>query len=133
MKPSQLGLLLVSLLFSYPVFALYCGNFLVDVGMYKREVLRKCGDPESVDTHIEKRAVNNSAALSQYYGNGSQYYGNGSQPYPNAAINLGQQQYYEIDVVVEEWFYDFGRRRFQQLLRFENGKLIEIKELGYGQ
>jgi hypothetical protein len=126
MKQSQLWLSLWLLLFSSPLWALHCGNYLVDVGMYKQDVLSRCGEPQSIDTHIEKRAVSNAAGLSQYYGNRA-------IPYPNSAINLGQQQYFEVDVVVEEWFYNFGRSRFQQLLRFENGLLIDIKELGYGR
>lgn len=124
MKKSSL-LLLAMLMFSHSVWALRCGSYLVEQGMYKRDVLTRCGNPENIDTHIEKRVVNNNAGVSQYYGNNSSLY-------PNAAINLGQQQYYEIDIVVEEWFYDFGRNRFQQLLRFENGKLVDINELGYG-
>ncbi|NOT83411.1 MAG: DUF2845 domain-containing protein [Methylococcaceae bacterium] len=125
MKQSKFLLMLLSLLFSYPVFALRCGNLLVDLGNYKQIVINKCGDPESIDTHIERRGLNNSAGLSQYYGNGS-------FPSSGAAINYGQQGYIEIDVVVEEWLYNFGHNRFQQLLRFENGKLVEIRELGYG-
>ncbi|MEQ1635061.1 MAG: DUF2845 domain-containing protein [Methylococcales bacterium] len=117
-------LLLLSLL-PFSVGAFSCHNSIVETGMYKQEVLNRCGDPENIDTHIEKRAVNNSAGVSQYYG--------GTMAYPNGALNMGQQQYYEIDIVVEEWFYNFGRRRFQQLLRFENGKLVDIKELGYGR
>lgn len=119
-------ILLLLLWFSpYPLWAFSCGNSLVETGMYKQEVLSRCGNPENIDTHLEKRAVNNAAGISQYYGGGAAY--------PNGALNMGQQQYYEIDIVVEEWFYNFGRRRFQQLLRFENGKLVDIKELGYGR
>lgn len=121
MKQPTLLLLLLSLLFSRPVFALRCGNLLVELGNYKQMVMNKCGEPESIDSHIERRAVSNSEGLSQYYGNNA-----------SSGINYGQQQYLEIDVVVDEWLYNFGRNRFQQLLRFENGKLIEIRELEYG-
>lgn len=118
--------LLLLWIFPYPVWAFSCHDSLVETGMYKQEVLSRCGNPENIDTHIEKRAVNNAAGVSQYYGGGG-------AAYPNGALNMEQQQYYEIDIVVEEWFYNFGRRRFQQLLRFENGKLVDIKELGYGR
>jgi hypothetical protein len=124
MKPSPAWLLL-SLLFAHPAQALYCGNYLIEPGQYKREVQHKCGDPDGIDTHIEKRAVALSAGLSQFNGNNNQLY-------PNSAVNIGGQQYLEVDVIVEEWHYNFGPSRFQQLFRFENGKLVDIKELGYG-
>lgn len=125
MKQTYFLWVLVLWLFSSSTWAFYCHGSLVDAGMYKRDVSIRCGNPESVDTHIEKRAVSTNAGLSQYGGNNSQFY-------PDSALNSGQQQYIEIDVVVEEWLYDFGRNRFQQLLRFENGRLVDIKELGYG-
>jgi hypothetical protein len=125
MKRPQLVLLLLSLVFSCPVFALRCGNLLVDLNDYSQVVRNKCGEPESINSHMERRAVSNAAGLAQYYGNGF-------SSFPNASINYGQQQYIEVDVLVEEWLYNFGSNRFQQLLRFENGKLTEIRELGYG-
>lgn len=38
-----------------------------------------------------------------------------------------------IDVVVEEWFYDFGPQRFVRRVRFEDGVVVRIDTLGYGQ
>ena len=37
-----------------------------------------------------------------------------------------------VQVVIEEWVYNFGSTRFMQLLIFEDGKLREVKDLGYG-
>lgn len=123
MKKIKNLLLLLSVISSYPVFALRCGHQLVDLGDYKEDVIDKCGRPESIDVHIERRGARNfvggSSNLIQRYQNGS-------------SINYGQQQYVEIDVVVEEWIYNFGRRKLQQYLRFENGRLKEIKSLGRG-
>lgn len=115
MKPSKFFLLLFSLLLAQPVLALRCGRDLVEIGERSQAVLDKCGEPESVDSHTERRVI--SQFLSQSAGQGLSY---------------GQQQYTEITVDVEEWVYDFGRRRFQQYLKFENGRLKEIKDLGYG-
>ncbi|MDD2723073.1 MAG: DUF2845 domain-containing protein [Methylovulum sp.] len=125
MKHIKLTFLLFALLFSQAIFALRCGHELVDLGDNKEYVFNKCGEPESVDTHIERRGASNFA-------NGSRYFGNRSGQYPGASIAYGQQQYVEVDVLVEEWIYDFGRRRLQQYLRFENGRLKEIKTLGRG-
>ena len=119
MKQSRLLLLSLCFLFSHPVFALRCGQSLVDVGSYREDVIEKCGEPESIDTHIEVRGVNNRL-------------GGRTRPSPRNSIHFGQQYWTEIEVVVEEWIYDFGPRRFRYYLRFENGRLAEMKSLGKG-
>lgn len=131
MKSLSLLLLSSCLLFSSTVFALRCGHVLVDLGDSKQDVLDKCGDPESVDSHIESRGVVSSTNASQYAGI-SQNNPNGLRSYTGGALSYGQQQYGEITVIVDEWIYDFGRRRLQQYLRFENGRLKEVKTLGRG-
>ncbi|MDO9103499.1 MAG: DUF2845 domain-containing protein [Methylovulum sp.] len=123
MKLLILLFLSLCLCFADAAYALRCGHELVDLGDYKADVIDKCGEPESIETHIERRGGSDFASRSRYYGNGK---------YPRASGNYGQQQYVEIEVVVEEWVYDFGRRKFQQYLRFENGRLKEIKRLDRG-
>jgi hypothetical protein len=39
----------------------------------------------------------------------------------------------EIEIQIEEWVYNFGSQRFMQLLTFEDGRLKQIQDLGYGQ
>ncbi|MDD5319126.1 MAG: DUF2845 domain-containing protein [Methylococcales bacterium] len=119
MKQSRLLIISLCFLFSHPVFALRCGQALVDIGSYKEVVIDKCGEPESIETHIEIRGVTDR-------------FGARIRPSPGTSINFGQQHYTEIEVVVDEWIYDFGPRRFQKSLRFENGRLTEINDLGYG-
>ncbi|MDP1772611.1 MAG: DUF2845 domain-containing protein [Methylobacter sp.] len=100
---------LVLSLYSFnAAYAMRCGHKLVERGDYKDEVLAKCGEPDSVETHtkIVSRTIH----------------------FPGRTIDL--QQYEEIQV--EEWVYNFGRLRLQQYLRFENGKLREVKSLGRG-
>jgi hypothetical protein len=123
MKPSEFILLFLMLFISAPSFALRCGHDLVDLGDNQEDVIDKCGEPESIDTHIERRRTGNYANIG-HYGNG--------QRRPRTSFGYGQNNFVEVDVVVEEWIYDFGRRRLQQYLRFENGKLKEIKALGRG-
>ena len=36
------------------------------------------------------------------------------------------------DTLVTELVYNFGPRKFMRLLRFENGRLVLIENLGYG-
>ena len=125
MRSINLIILIACFLNANIAFALRCGHSLVDLGDYKEDVYEKCGDPESIETHIERRGVRN-------YASGSRYFSNPIQTFPSGAVNLGQEQYAEIEITVEEWIYDFGRSRFKQFLRFENGKLKEIKNLGRG-
>ena len=116
----QLALLFLSLCLLFPnaAVALRCGDKLLALGDYKEDVIAKCGEPESVESHVERR--------------GSSYFGSNSQFQRSGGTAFGQQQFVEIEVIVDEWVYDFGRRRFQQYLRFENGRLKEIRRLNRG-
>lgn len=106
-------------------FALRCGHSLVQEGDYKADVLDKCGEPDSVDSHYERRGSANHANAGIYDYNNRRHQGN--------SFNYGQQNYQEVEVLVEEWIYDFGRARLRKLLRFENGKLKEVESLGKGR
>ncbi|MGZ8135809.1 MAG: DUF2845 domain-containing protein [Methylococcaceae bacterium] len=118
MKITSLMALLLYLLISDTAYALRCGRALVQVGDRKHEVSEKCGEPVSIEQHIEIRAVQSSLS--------------GANRFPKNSVFLGQKYYTEIEVSVEEWTYDFGSTRFQQLLRFENGVLTDITDLGRG-
>lgn len=111
------------MLVSMPLYALRCGQYLVEPGDYKEDVLESCGDPDSVHTHYERRSNGNRAAISQYNLNGQ------IMIFPNDSFNYGQFHYQDVEVLVEEWVYDFGSSRLRKLLRFENGKLIDIISL----
>lgn len=124
-KQSLAWLFLLSLITSQSAFALRCGPYVINEGMFKGEVLGKCGRPVSVSSHIERRSNGNSVFNQQYYGNQRKLY-------PNSTFGFGQNYSVEIEVVVEEWIYNFGSSRIQQYLRFENGNLKEVRNLGRG-
>lgn len=115
--------LILMLAFSSPLLALRCGRSLVDLGDYKYDVVERCGDPDFVDSHYEKRGQVNRADISRYNFNNQRYF-------PDSSVNFGQNNYGEIEILVEEWFYDFGNERFRKILRFENGRLVNIKNAG---
>jgi hypothetical protein len=119
MKHSRLIVMSLCIFFSGSVFALRCGQSLVDIGNYREEVIKKCGEPDSIDTHIEIRGS-------------AHRLGGRTRADPGTSINFGQQYDTQIEVVVDEWIYDFGPRKFQKLLRFENGRLTEVEDLGKG-
>lgn len=109
MKTSHLLLLLFFLTLSNgSLAAMRCGNLLVDIGDYKADVLRICGSPATKE----------------------RYYGVRGQELRDPGNTLEFNRYDQI--VIDEWIYNFGPRRLQQYLRFENGVLKEIRSLGYG-
>ncbi len=89
--------------------ALRCGNKLVRVGDDAAKVLRRCGEP----AFVTRRQVWRNGGR-RHTAHGTIYY----------------RGDYSVDV--EEWTYDRGPRRFGQRLVFENGYLVEIERLGYG-
>jgi len=125
MKQAFLLSLLSFLLFSTPAFAFRCQHSVIQLGDYKADVYELCGEPDSVERHIERRAAQN-------FSDGTQYFYNRGRKLPNGSINYGQGQYREIEVSVEEWVYNFGHSKLRKYLRFENGELTEIRNLGRG-
>jgi hypothetical protein len=124
-KQPRYWLLLLSLMISQSAFALRCGPYVINEGMYKGEVYGKCGPATSVESHIETRGTGNIIQNQQFFG------GQGNT-FPNSGFGYGQNYTTQVGVVVEEWIYNFGSSRLQQYLRFENGKLIEIRNLSRG-
>lgn len=108
MKNNITWVLVLSLCCLNTAYAMRCGHNLVIEGDYKNEVIARCGQPDSIESHTEvvSRTIR----------------------FPYRTLDL--QEYVEIQV--EEWIYNLGPSRFQQYLRFENGILIEVKSLGRG-
>ncbi len=92
-------------------WAFYCGQYLVTEGDYMYQVLQKCGEPDFWDSRVEYRSVVIRS------------------PYNKPGMDLIREE----PVNIEEWTYDFGPHRFVQWLYFENGRLLLIKDLGYGR
>jgi hypothetical protein len=108
------------LLFSSPLFALRCGHSLVSLGDVRSYVTEICGEPSSIESHYERRGNANHA-------DGTQYYFNGRHRSPGSSLSYGQSNYAEIEVLIEDWHYDFGSERLRKVLHFENGRLIDIE------
>lgn len=108
MKNITLWVLVLNLCCLNTAFAMRCGHNLVSEGDYKHDVIARCGQPDSIETHTE--IVGRTLR------------------YPYRTMDI--QQYEEIRV--EEWIYNLGSLRLQQYLRFENGVLKEVKSLNRG-
>ncbi len=101
-------LLLVFLLGAADAYAMRCGHKLVQPGDYKMDVLERCGEPDSVERRTAVR------------GNRLRH--------PRGALEIDRFD----EVEVEDWVYNFGPRKFKQLLEFEDGVLKSIRNLDYG-
>ena len=102
-------LLICLLLVIGDALAFRCGRKLVQVGDHELDVLNKCGDPEWTGQRIAVRSSN--------------------LRYPYGVLQEGQYE----EIVIDEWIYNFGPRKFKQFLRFENGILKKIYKLDYGR
>lgn len=105
----MLKVIAVFLMLSVPAdaLAMRCGTKLISRGDYLPKVLHECGKPAFRQHWVQRRVVYLHA-----------------HPWSVAQAIA--------PVVVNLWTYNFGRDRFMQQLKFENGRLVRIKTLGYG-
>ncbi len=114
------SLLLVAMLAASPAHAFRCKSKIIVDGMHEQQVIAACGQPTTI-RHL-------GYALQAYdIGYRSHYPGGIStgRSYPGYG-NLHQQ------VIVTEYIYNFGPRKFMRRLIFEGGVLVAIESIGYG-
>ena len=103
-----------------PAQAFRCNSWVIDPGLHKAEVLGKCGAPFGQSLRTEYRVQRLRETVWTRPVNGG--------PPVQSAVEVERQ----VPVVIEEWVYNFGPQQFMQSLRFENGRLVEVQDLGYG-
>lgn len=109
-----------------PAFAFRCHGKLVKEGDPQVRVLNYCGEPAS----MQRRVIYRSGITA---------------PWVNRRVLPGEisgtsQQRDEllfadrsvVEVIVEEWTYNLGPNHLMRLVRFEDGLVAEIDQLGYG-
>lgn len=114
-----------TLLLSQPALALRCGAKLISDGTPQGKVLRYCGEPESIQVRTVVRAGlprNRSFGLARYRFD--------ARTRSDSELLFADRAYEEF--IIEEWTYNFGPRRLMRVIRFENGIVTSIKQLGYG-
>ena len=99
--------------------ALRCDNRVVSEGLTIAEVRKYCGAPISTQqrTVVIERALRGSSQA-------------GFKQRNNQPLIFEERVYEEVQV--DEWTYNFGPRRFMSLIRFINGRVTEVEDLGYG-
>lgn len=114
---------LVVLLFSAPSDAgtdgMRCGQRLVSTGDSLYSVRSVCGEPAATDRRIVQRTGKRKVSGPCFKDRDGQ-------------IRCERVEEFTIEVVIDEWTYDFGPRRFVHFLTFEDGKLIKVATGGYG-
>lgn len=91
-----------------PAEAFRCGNRIVSEGDDISRIHHICGEPHAIQHWTEVR-------LRPVYG-----------------YHYRRISHVPVEIQVEEWTYNRGSRRFMRRLRFENGRLVEIRQLSYG-
>ena len=119
LKFSYLCLFLASLLFTNSALAMRCGTKLVSKGDSMFKVYKLCGTADFVQERTIYR------------------YGIPISRFTSVDNRLGDRelllhQRSRVEVLVEDWTYNFGPNQFVRRVRFEDGVVIRIDTQSYG-
>ena len=81
---------------------------MVALGDPQYKVHRVCGDPDARQWRVTYHAQSSQGRVS------------------GAPVTI------YVPVVIEVWLYDFGPRRFVQVVSFEHGRVVALQPVGYG-
>jgi len=98
---------------------LSCSGRIVSTGDSRYEVKAVCGEPDDVSQRVEYRTIRGRVS--------------GPCRRIDGKITCSDTREQVIEVVIDEWIYDFGRNRFIEYLTFEQGKLVSIRNGSYGK
>src|SRR5262245_2217297 len=94
-----------------------CQNKIIQAGDTAYEVKALCGPPDDIQQRTEQRRVARVV----------------DRPcVANPLLRCAGVDEVTVDVVIDEWTYDFGPQRFIQYLVFEAGKLRSVRSGDYG-
>ena len=89
---------------------------IVDTGDHMSEVRKKCGDPDEVLQRTEKRKVKVKVR---------------HRISPKVEEEVIEER--EVEVLIDEWTYDFGSDRFVRFVAFEDARDVGVTTGGYGR
>jgi Protein of unknown function (DUF2845) len=118
-RPVIAAIALLLILHSQSAVAFRCGQKIVIKNMHELQVREACGEPTS-ERHLGVVVRSVAVPHRRNYGNGVTV-----ERYP------GYGQIVE-EVVMTEYVYNFGPRKFMRRLIFEGGILVRIESIGYG-
>ena len=111
-----------ALLAADPALALRCKSKLLSEGDPQGKVLKYCGEPGATLVRTVYRA---GIPRARFRVGTTE-----SRVTSDSDLLIADRAYEEV--VVEEWTYNFGPRRLMRRIRFENGFIRSITQLGYG-
>jgi len=109
------------LLAAGPASAFRCGSRIVSQGDHYTKVLKICGEPIGIQERVIYREGLTRPRVRVVGPNGIRV--------EDEVVRYDRSY---VEVLVEEWTYNFGPHRLMQLVRFENGFVADIDQLGYG-
>jgi hypothetical protein len=97
-----------------------CKNHIVSDGDPKAKVADLCGEP----THIEQRTIVRSGVPRRYLN------GSGDASVSDRELLIVSRSHVEVQVDV--WLYNLGKRRLMREVVFIDSRVVEINVLGRG-
>jgi hypothetical protein len=91
------------------------GGRLISTGDPMHEVRNKCGEPDSVVQRTEKRKI--KVKVRRWTS-------------PSEQEDVTEER--EVEILVDEWTYDFGSDRFVRYVAFENARVVGVTTGAYG-
>jgi len=91
-----------------------CNDRIVSNGDSRYDVRSKCGEPDDATQRIEYRT-----ASGRCWEEGDR-------------IRCERTSERIVEVVIDEWVYDFGRNRFVEYVTFVQGRLVSVRTGKYG-
>ncbi len=98
--------------------SLACNGRIASSGDSRYEVKAICGEPDDASQRVEYRGVRGRVS--------------GPCTRENGKLRCGQTREEVVEVVIDEWVYDFGKNRFIEYVTFEQGKLVSVRTGSYG-
>jgi hypothetical protein len=98
--------------------SLSCNSRIVSTGDSRYDVRSVCGEPDDATQRVEYRTRQGRVV--------------GPCTRHGKKLRCTHTEETVVEVVIDEWTYDFGRNRFIQYLTFEQGQLASIKTGSYG-
>ena len=98
--------------------SLSCNSRIVSTGDSRYQVRSVCGEPDDATQRVEYRTLRGRVV--------------GPCARDGKKLRCSRTEETVVEVVIDEWTYDFGRNRFIQYLTFEQGQHATVKSGSYG-
>lgn len=112
--PAFMGLAALGQSSSANADTMRCNNRLVSTGDTRYDVRATCGEPDDISQRVEYRTAN------------------GRCWQEGERVRCERTDERIIEIVIDEWVYDFGRNRFIEYVTFEQGRLVRVRTGSYG-